>query len=45
MSKTSPNKGIGKKWGDHSNLFKTIEKQDTERSLGLGANEKMTIGK
>ena len=45
MSKTRLKQDIEEKWGDHSNLFKTIEKQDTERSLGLGANEKMTIGK
>ena len=43
MSKTGSKQDIDKKWGDRSNLFKKIEEQDTERSLGHGANGKMTI--
>ena len=45
MSKTMSKQEIAKKWGDHSNFFKIIKKQDTERSLVHGANGKMTIGK
>ena len=45
MSKTRPKQDIEEKWGDHSNVFKTIDKQDTKRSLEHCANGKITIGK
>ena len=45
MSKTRLKQGIEDKWGDQSNVFKTIVKQDTEGSLGHCANVPMTIGK
>ena len=45
MSKTRSKQYIEEKWGDCSNVFKNIENQDTERTLGHGANGKMTIGK
>ena len=45
MSKTMSKQEIAKKWGDHSNFFKIIKKQDTERSLVHVANGKVTIGK
>ena len=45
MSKTRSKQDIERKLGDRSNVFKTIEKQDTERSLLHGANRQMTIGK
>ena len=45
MSKTRPTQDIEEKWGDHSNVFKNIEKQDTEISLVHGANGLMNIGK
>ena len=34
MSKTMLNQVIEVKWGDHSNVSKTIMKQGIERSLG-----------
>ena len=45
MSKTRFKQDIEGKWGDRSNVFKNIEKQNTERTLGHGADGKMTIGK
>ena len=45
MSKTSLEKDIEVKWGDCSNVFKNIEKQYTERTLGHGANGQITIEK
>ena len=44
MSKTRPSQYIEGKWGDRSNVFKNIEKQDTEITLVNGANGEMTIG-
>ena len=37
--------GIAEKWGDFSNVSKTIVNQGIEGSLGYCANGKMTIGK
>ena len=45
MSKTRSKQDIEEKWGDHSNVFKNIENQCTERTLGHGGNGKMNIGK
>ena len=45
MSNTRPKQDIEEKRGDCSNVFKNIEKQDTERTLGHGANGQMNIGK
>ena len=45
MSKTRSKQDIEGKWGDFSNVFKTIENQDTERTLEHGANGQMTIEK
>ena len=45
MSKTRLKQDIEKKWGDRSNVFKNIKKQDTEITLGHGANGKITIRK
>ena len=45
MFKTRSKQFIEGKWGDCSNVLKIIEKQETERSLGHGANGKMNIGK
>ena len=45
MSKTTPKQGSERKWGNIFNVFKTIENQDTERSLAHCANGPMTIGK
>ena len=45
MSKTTPKQGVEEKWGDRSNVFKTILKQGTEGSLGNCANGPMTMGK
>ena len=45
MYKTSSNQDIEGNWGDYSNVFKNIEKQDTERTLGHCTNGQMTIGK
>ena len=45
MSKTRSKKYIEVTWEDRSNVFKSIENQETERSLGHGANGKITIGK
>ena len=45
MSKTRSKKVIEDKWGDLSNVSKTIVKQGTEESLGYCANGPMTIGK
>ena len=43
MLKTKLKKDIEEKWGDPSNVSKTIEKQDTERILGQSDNGKMNI--
>ena len=40
MPKTRLKQDIEGKWGDRSNMFKTIENQDSERTLGHGANGK-----
>ena len=45
MYKNRSKQDIDEKWRDRYNVFKTIYKKDTERSLGHGANGKMTIGK
>ena len=45
MSKIIVNQDIEIKWGGRSNDFKTIIKQDTERSLVHGANEQINIWK
>ena len=45
MSKTRSMQGIEEKWGDCSNVFKTIDKQDTEGTLGHFANGPINIGK
>ena len=45
MSKTRSKQDIEGKWGDCSNVFKNIKKQDTEITLGHGANGKMIIEK
>ena len=45
MSKTRSKQDIEENWGDRSNEFKTIDKEETERILGHGANGQMTIGK
>ena len=45
MSNTRPKQDIEEKQRDRSNVFKNIEKQDTERTLGHGANGQMNIGK
>ena len=45
MSKTRPKQDIEGKCVDCSNVFKNIEKQDTEINLGHGANGQMTVGK
>ena len=45
MLKTISKQDIEVKWGYRSNVFKNIEKQDTKRTLGHGANGQMTIGK
>ena len=45
MYETRSKQDIEEKWGDRSNMFKNIEKQDNERTLGHGANGQMTIGK
>ena len=45
MSKTRSKQGIEEKWGDRSNVFKTIVKQDTEVNLEHCANGPMPIGK
>ena len=44
MYKTRSRQDIEGKWGDSSNVFKNIEKQDTEITLVNGANGEMTIG-
>ena len=45
MSKTRSKQYIAGKLGDFSIVFKNSENQDTEITLGLGANGKITIGK
>ena len=45
MYKTRSKQDIEGKWGDRYNVFKNIEKQDTERTLGHCTNWQMTIGK
>ena len=41
---TMSKQGIEEKLGDRSNVFKNIKNQDTERTLGHGANGEMTFG-
>ena len=45
MSKTMLKQGIGEKWGDRSNVSKTIVEQGLEGCLGYCANVPMVIGK
>ena len=45
MSKTRSKQCIEEKWGDCSNVYKTILKQGIERSLVYCANGPMKIGK
>ena len=43
MSKTGLKQGIEEKWGDHSNVSKTIVKQGIEGSLGYCADDHWEI--
>ena len=45
MYKTSSKQDIEEKLGNWSNVFKTIDEQETEGSLGHGANGQMNIRK
>ena len=45
MYKTRLKQGIDEKWGDHTNVSKTIVKQGIEVSLGYYANGPMNIWK